>query len=255
MLGWTNLNVKWMTFQNMPVPYTKKPRPLKMSNYDPGIMEEAIKACKEGQMSVRAAAQHYGLPKSTLQDRVSGAHGPEHGRPTALCKEEEEYIVDMVKQCSEWGFPFTARDLQLFIKQYLDRKGEAERFKNNMPTHGFVDSLLMRHKEIRLRKTSLIKRARAAVSVQEVEEFFEHFKKSAEGVAPENMFNYDESGFRDSVVEHKHRKTRFKGLCHEILKNMFLLIVKLTSSTTLLGMTLAAVNACLKRVVSTASGS
>ncbi|MBM3939048.1 MAG: hypothetical protein FJ333_10425 [Sphingomonadales bacterium] len=91
----------------MPSPYVKKARPKKMSQYDQAVMDEAVKACKDGLMSVRGAAKHYNLPKSTLQDRVSETHGKQHGRPTVLTEDEELYIVEMVEQCAEWGFPFT----------------------------------------------------------------------------------------------------------------------------------------------------
>jgi len=43
-----------------------------MSQYPLQEIEKAVKACQEGLMSVRAAAKYFEIPKSTLQDRVSG---------------------------------------------------------------------------------------------------------------------------------------------------------------------------------------
>ena len=68
----------------MPVPYVKTVRPLKMcKTYDKAKMDEAIQACKDG-MSVRAAAKHFELPKSTLQDKVRNVHSDVHGRPCSV---------------------------------------------------------------------------------------------------------------------------------------------------------------------------
>jgi hypothetical protein len=61
--------------------------------------------------------------------------------------------------------------------------------KNNKPTLGFVKSFLNRYPELSLRQANPIKRSRASVSREDMTEFFNHFSKSVEGVAPENLFN------------------------------------------------------------------
>ena len=94
-----------------------------MSLYHTQKLEEAIQAVGDGGMSIRHAAEQFGVPKSTLQNRVKGTHKNVHGRPTVLSKEEEKYIVEMVLQCADWGLPFMQMDLQMFFKQYMDKKG------------------------------------------------------------------------------------------------------------------------------------
>ena len=99
---------------------------------------------------------------------------------------------------ADWGFPFNGTDIRWFIKNYMDKKGVSNsRFKENKPTSRFIYRFLERHPDLKLRKTNPIKRSRAAVSREDVQEFFTHFKVSAEGVPPENMFNYDETNLRD----------------------------------------------------------
>ena len=80
--------------------------------------------------------------------------------------------MDMVKQLCKWGFPFTLTDLQMFVNHNLDKRGVLNRFKDNLPTHRFGMRFLGRHPELSLRKTTLIKRSRASVSMAEIEEFF-----------------------------------------------------------------------------------
>ena len=89
-----------------------------MSLYYTQKLEEAIQAVGDGGMSIRHAAEQFGVPKSTLQNRMKGTHKDVHGRPTVLSKEVEKYIEEMVLQCAHWGFPFTQMDLQMFVKQY-----------------------------------------------------------------------------------------------------------------------------------------
>lgn len=204
----------------MPSPYVKKVRPLKMSQlYSKEKMNEAIQACRDGLMSVRAAAKHFEVPKSTLQDRVQGAHSEVHGRPPVLTPDEEAYLVEMINQCSEWGFPLTQLDLQMFVKTYLDKKGATTIFKENLPTHRFVATFLGRHPELRLRKTNLIKRSRASVSVADIEEFFKNYEKCAAGIPPENIFNYDESNLRDDPGSKKCIFKKGTKYCEKVMNS------------------------------------
>ncbi len=143
----------------------------KHKTYLESDMVRAIELTKMG-MSVRAASCAWNVPKSTLMDRSSGTHGDRRGRPSELMPEEEDKIIEMAELLGEWGFPFTKNNLHQFVKSCLDKKGVKTRFVNNLPTKRFVDKFLGRHPEFTLRKTYPIKRTRAAVSREQVEEFF-----------------------------------------------------------------------------------
>jgi hypothetical protein len=98
---------------------------------------------------------------------------------------------------ANWGFPLSQMDLCHFVKSYLDKKGVKTVMKDKKPTLGFVKSFLNRHPELGLRQANPIKRSRASVSREDVTEFLNHFSKSVEGVAPENLINFDESAIKD----------------------------------------------------------
>jgi hypothetical protein len=174
--------------------------------YTEDDLQEAMNMVKQGS-SFRAACSAYNIPKTTLMDRVNETHSGAQGRPPVLSSEEEKIIIEMVEMLSDWGFPFTQDDLRHFVKSYLDKKGVKTRFTDNLPTRRFVDTFLGRHAEFTLRRTNAIKRARAALSREEVTKFFDNFVKSAEGVPPENMYNYDETNLRDDPG---NRKCLFK---------------------------------------------
>ena len=82
-----------------------------------------MEAVRDGHMSVREAAKHFEVPRSTLQDKLNMAHPKNDGGPTVLSEEEEKRIVAMMLLMSEWGFPWTSSDLCHFVKAYLTRGG------------------------------------------------------------------------------------------------------------------------------------
>lgn len=69
-------------------------------------------------------------------------------------------------------------DLRLVVKGYLDREGRTVRkFKNNLPGEDWVQSFLKRHlKQLSARMSQNIKRARASVSVQTINSYFDNLE-------------------------------------------------------------------------------
>jgi hypothetical protein len=174
--------------------------PGKRQSYSPSKLAKAVAAVKSA-MSIRDAESEFGIPKSTICDNAAGDHSNANiGQPNELNEVEESMLKEFVKLLADWGFPFTSADLCHFVKAYLDKKGSvSRRFTDNLPTHRWVTTFLGRHKDLSLRKTNAIKRSRGAVSREEVYAFFDNFAKAAEDVPPENMFNYDETCFRDDI--------------------------------------------------------
>lgn len=168
------------------------------SKYTQAVFLEAMEAVQEKRMSFREAAKHYGVPKTTLIDRIAERYGPKLGHPIVLTAEEETIIVERLIVLGEWGFPFNSHDLTHLVKNYLDSLGRSTRFVNNLPGPDFVRGFLKRHPQLTVRTANLIKRGRAALTQEEVIQFFDRYEKAVEGILPENMFNYDETNLRDN---------------------------------------------------------
>ncbi len=78
---------------------------------------DAILDVSNGHISERAAAKAYGIPRSTLKDRLGERVTREAaGQPTVLSKDEELLIVERLVMQGEWGFPLTTTDLRNIIK-------------------------------------------------------------------------------------------------------------------------------------------
>ena len=72
-------------------------------------MEKAVFAVLQHQMSVRTAAELYGIPKSTLGDWISGRvlTGTASGAVRYLADGEEEELADFIVGCASIGYPKT----------------------------------------------------------------------------------------------------------------------------------------------------
>jgi hypothetical protein len=72
------------------------------------------------------------------------------------------------------------------------------RFRENRPGRNWVRAFVKRHKEqVVVRIPSNIRRSRAAVSPDQVREYFANLAREVEGVPPTHIFNYDETCMRD----------------------------------------------------------
>ena len=71
------------------------------------MMAKAVSTLTKGGASVREAALKFGIPKSTLGDRVSGRvlSGATSGPATYLNSSEEEELVRFLLGCAEIGYP------------------------------------------------------------------------------------------------------------------------------------------------------
>lgn len=159
-------------------------------------VQAAITAIQEG-MSRREAEMEFGVPKTTLGRRLKGPSN-KPGRPPVLTAEEETIIVDRIQIMCQWGFPLDGSDLRQLVKNYLDRKGvKVERFQDNLPGHEFVIHFKKRHPELTERFAGNIKRSRAKINPDTVNEFFDNLETELEGIPPDCIFNYDETNLSD----------------------------------------------------------
>lgn len=159
----------------------------------------AVQDIERHKMTLGQAAKHYGIPKTTLHDRIKGKAGQKLGRPTELSMEEEEIMVQRLIIMGQWGFPLTTKDLIHMVKEYLDSMGRTSRFEDNRPGHFFVAGFLKRHPELTVRTASLLKRSKASLTKEVVGEFFDRYEQVAAGVPARNVLNYDETNLQVRV--------------------------------------------------------
>ena len=169
------------------------------------LAEEAVKT-KEIP-SIRAAAKAYGVPRSTLGDRLSGrvrvlSDGSTRPGPnTVLTKEEEDRFVKYCLGMSKMGFGLTRGRLVCLVQRFLQYDGRENPFTEDRPGKSWWKGFLNRHPELGMRTPEPLSLARAiACSESKMDEWFNAFedclKENGLLDRAERIWNCDESGFQ-----------------------------------------------------------
>ncbi|CAK1594188.1 unnamed protein product [Parnassius mnemosyne] len=182
----------------MPSVYRRKPGSRRYVDYTQADLKKCLDAIQSKVLTQRAAAELFNIPRSTLKNKLTRKHPNKPGKPTIFTEEEEKAFEAHITALWEYGFPLTAFDLKMIIKNYLESQGRVVKiFKNNIPGKDWLASFLSRHQSLSRRLANNIKRVRAQVSEDVISNFIENIDKELESVPPENIFNYDESNLCD----------------------------------------------------------
>lgn len=154
----------------------------KYTNQD---LSDAAAAVQRGTMKPWKAAQEYGIPKSTLINKLNDLHAGKPGRRTVFSVEEEASIVTAISALGDWGFPLTPLEIRLLAKNFLDQQGRVvDRFPNNLPGKDWATGFLKRHKdEIKVRIADNL--SRACAELRRRQKIFYEFGERA-GRSPPN---------------------------------------------------------------------
>lgn len=181
----------------MPRKYVKK-LGVQFMNYSPETLELALQDVRQGRRTIREASENFGIPKSTISDKLKNKHSKKQGGQTALSTEDERFLSEGIQKFGEWGFPLTRSDIRHIVKGYLDRKGiRIAKFRDNMPGEEWFYRFLSRNNRVTERLAQNIKRVRANVTRESIVEYFSNLRETLEGVPDTNIVNYDETNMSD----------------------------------------------------------
>ncbi|CAF1539086.1 unnamed protein product [Adineta ricciae] len=156
--------------------------------------------CKE--CTYEKASNESGIPVGTLASRISrNSNGPV-GCPTALNTNEEKHLVDLILTLQSYGELSAIEDVLKYASEFVEIMHLESRFKNDQPTREWYYTFITRWKtKLNVMTSRILEKARADVTVSTVDGWFaklysilakyDLFNK------PEQIFNCDESGFRD----------------------------------------------------------
>ena len=100
------------------------------------MMSRAIEMVRSGAMSKRTAALTFGVPRTTLLDKLSGRVPEVKARPgpaTILSSAEEDVLADYIKLMASIGYPISREELLNEVKKIIDIDGLRTPLKNNKP--------------------------------------------------------------------------------------------------------------------------
>ena len=181
-------------------------RPKTLRQWSDQSMVGAMEAVQEGRMGVNRAALEFGIPRTTLKDRISGrvVHGSKSGPKPYLTYEEEKEMVDFLITCSKMGYGKTRNEVLKIVEAAMQKKG-----REGKVSQGWWIRFCERWPSLRLRKGDSFPVARDKVTNWDVfENYFKLLKETLEknGLMdkPAQLYNCDESGM---PLEHKLPKT------------------------------------------------
>ena len=192
-------------------------RPKIFKTWTDEAMKLAVAAVNEG-MSVRRASYEFDVPKSTLQDRLSGKVGVDarSGPERYLTDDEEKKLVKFLIGCSKVGYSRSKKQVLVLVSAIVAKKRGLEEGDVSV-TKGWWASFQKRHPQLTLRGAEALSYARA---VAEDPEILSSYYDTLEKVLRDNdlldkphiIYNCDETGFS---FEHKPSKVvGMKGVKH-----------------------------------------
>ena len=170
-------------------------RPSTYRSYGAERMVRALEAVQRGELSIRRAAEEYGVPRTTLQDKAAGRSdvNAKSGRPL-LTVNEEKSLADFLIGCASIGYAKSRKDVLSIVQQILYSRGVVTEV-----TKGWWDSFRMRHPNLTLRHAEPLSYARAQANDAEViNRYFDLLEDTIRenGLTnrPAQIFNCDETG-------------------------------------------------------------
>ena len=159
-------------------------------------MHGAIDAVLHEGMSIRRAAEQYGVPKSSLGDRLSGRvlADASCGPATYLSFAEEEELVVFLTRCASIGYAKSRKEVLALVQRVLESRGIQKSV-----TNGWWESFRRRHPGLTLRTAVPLSLARTKATDPEIlARYFDLLEKTIQENdlvgKPGQLFNIDESG-------------------------------------------------------------
>lgn len=155
-------------------------------------------------LSKKAVAKKFGIPRSTLQFRLSNKFKKvRHGPNTYLTEEEENIIVSWILDSHRKGFPRRKDDIIASVKKFLDENPRNTPFRNNIPGKRWFQSFLRRNPVLASRTSEAVTRASSNVSESDIRKWFNDIQQylNEKGYFeilqdPSRVFNGDETCFQ-----------------------------------------------------------
>lgn len=147
--------------------------------YSEQSLQDALCEIRTGGMSILGASVKYGVPRSTIQDRIHGRilEGPRRmGPPTILTIAEEERLEQWCNDLAKCGFPLKIDDLLNTVQAIIKQDKRSSPFTNDRPGRKWFQSFLKRHPGLSIREAEGITKGRAVVTKECIKNGFLNWK-------------------------------------------------------------------------------
>ena len=162
-------------------------------------MQSALQSVSDG-FSARKAALVHGVPRTTLQDRVTGrvTHGSNPGPKPYLNIAEESELTSNLIDASNMGYGKTRREVFSIVERYVKQKQDVK-LRSATITHGWWQKFLKRNPSLSLRAGDATAGIRMdAINTENLKNYFDQLRSIFDDFDfdnhPEAVYNMDETG-------------------------------------------------------------
>nr|CAI5823692.1 unnamed protein product [Callosobruchus analis] len=179
-------------------------------------MRRAILAVRAKEMGLKRASNHFGVPKSTLKDKVNSkvkdidqlVHS-RLGRKPVLGDELENILISYCLEMEKRFYGLRTKDVKKMAFLLAERNGLPHPFteKNHSAGWKWLRSFMKRHPQLSFRRPQPTSMGRIkGFKKDKVDEFFDIFEPLMEIIkhSPNKLYNCDETGL--TIVQHKTSK-------------------------------------------------
>ncbi|CAN0450726.1 unnamed protein product, partial [Ectocarpus fasciculatus] len=165
---------------------------------DPEQAQQAVDAVRSGQMSVRGAAEAYGLSRNSLHSRVTNkvAIDAKVGPGTVLSKEEEDFVEDVLVYASRHFLLLGRRELKDAVRKIRLDGRKVPWDPDKGPGDRWLQWFLKRHPELSERATHIYEANRINEDDESrLEAFYETWDAylAETKLTPDRIINTDET--------------------------------------------------------------
>ena len=168
------------------------------ATYTETNVAKALQAVKNGS-SLREAAKIFNVPKSTISDRMPKKSAT-IGRPCSLSQKVERDLANWIRFMTAACMPVTRKQFVIALTHALKSAGEENRFKNGIPSYGWLDKFQKRNK-LSTRIPEPVSRAMALQTEESIRKWFDYVSNELSNLGisdiledPARIFNTDETG-------------------------------------------------------------
>ncbi|XP_063542660.1 tigger transposable element-derived protein 1-like [Cydia strobilella] len=129
----------------MPTTYVRKSQRASYSQQD---LNNAIEKVRRKELTNGEASRIYGIPTSTLNDRVrqkTGHLSTSLGRPTIIPAEKEKSLADCLRTIEKWGWGLSRKEILDLVQQFIQRNRLSTPFRNGRPGKDWFIGFRKRH--------------------------------------------------------------------------------------------------------------
>ncbi|XP_036342576.1 uncharacterized protein LOC118751857 [Rhagoletis pomonella] len=155
---------------------------------------QALEDIRSNHISIRQAANKYGLCRSTLHDRLKGKrligeNATRMGPAPYLTTEEEQQIAQWCIDLCKCGFPLKNDDLLNTVQKIINDTNRNTPFKNNRPGRTWMQAFIKRNPSLAMREAETISKGRAVVMQETILKWFKELEEYLKTIGQENIMN------------------------------------------------------------------